>query len=721
MDNTKEKVNKRSRKKVMSIVIAIVAFSLILVSVLIICNQKNEFNITYVLNSEYALNNEENKTVVQKKEKLELKSASRLGYDFVRWCDEDYKTYNTIENLKNDLVLYAVWSLSIFSVQDGELSLTKYGMKKNSIVIPEVIEGAYVEKIAANAFSNDKNLKSLVIPKCIKEIGDDAFKDTPNLTTITYLGTEDEWKQVEKKTNDLYDKIVICSDTNQEETFTIQWLDFNDTVLTVSENQKFGTIPVYPNETPKRVSSEEFSYEFKGWTPKLTYITSNVAYKAIYEEIKNAYEVKFETNGGSNISSQFINYGEKLEKPKDPSKTNYEFDGWYIDEDFKTSFDFDTCIHENITLYASWKLPENLKKEYLITFISNGGTNVESQIVDEGGRITKPAVPTKDGFTFKYWYLDDENVEYNFYNLIYDATTLYAKWEKNSTDLEFIAITFETNGGSLLPSFELLKGTSLVRPNDPTKEGYVFDNWYKDSEFNEIFDFSSILTEHTKIYAKWTIDTSPVPKKVTVRFDLNGALGEIEPVEISYRSKVDEPNSPSRDGFFFKAWMLNDEIYNFDTPVCEDITLVAKWVQISDINYSISFYDDDGETLLYHLELLAGIVPVYGGEEPYKPADSVYSYKFKGWNHEIEMVESNQVYIAVYEKTYIEYEVKFIDYDGRVISSAKYHYEDEVVIPDNPTRESTDGKNYVFDGWSPRIDLVLGDATYYATYREEIN
>ena len=42
------------------------------------------------------------------------------------------------------------------------------------------------------------------------------------------------------------------------------------------------------------------------------------------------------------------------------------------------------------------------------------------------------------------------------------------------------------------------------KPSDPTREGYVFDNWYKDSYCKIAFDFEKdTITANTSLYASW--------------------------------------------------------------------------------------------------------------------------------------------------------------------------------------------------------------------------
>lgn len=67
---------------------------------------------------------------------------------------------------------------------------------------------------------------------------------------------------------------------------------------------------------------------------------------------------------------------------------------------------------------------------YTVTFNSNGGSAVASQTVADGGKVTEPADPTKDGYTFGGWYKEDTlTTEWDFStDTVSAATTLYAKW-----------------------------------------------------------------------------------------------------------------------------------------------------------------------------------------------------------------------------------------------------------------------------------------------------
>ena len=66
-------------------------------------------------------------------------------------------------------------------------------------------------------------------------------------------------------------------------------------------------------------------------------------------------KVDFETNGGSEIESQDLAIGETVEKPADPTKSGYEFVGWFTDSECTKEFDFSTKVEKDMTLYAKWE------------------------------------------------------------------------------------------------------------------------------------------------------------------------------------------------------------------------------------------------------------------------------------------------------------------------------------------------------------------------------
>lgn len=108
---------------------------------------------------------------------------------------------------------------------------------------------------------------------------------------------------------------------------------------------------------------------------------------------------------------------------------------------------------------------------YTVTFQSEGGSEVASQI-RANTPADRPADPTKEGYTFIGWYNGES--EWNFETPVTADLTLTAKWQLNR-----YTITFDTAGGSEVPSITQDYGTAITPPAAPTKTGYTFAGWDK--------------------------------------------------------------------------------------------------------------------------------------------------------------------------------------------------------------------------------------------------
>ena len=134
----------------------------------------------------------------------------------------------------------------------------------------------------------------------------------------------------------------------------------------------------------------------------------------------NTYNVTFDSNGGSAVESQQVDYRAKVTKPAEPTREGYHFMGWF-NGDKEWNFDEDTMGAGDMTLTAKWEI-----NEYTVSFDSKGGTKVDSQIVKHGDTADKPSNPRRNGYVFKGWYLDGQ--KFDFSTPITGDTTLTARW-----------------------------------------------------------------------------------------------------------------------------------------------------------------------------------------------------------------------------------------------------------------------------------------------------
>ena len=75
------------------------------------------------------------------------------------------------------------------------------------------------------------------------------------------------------------------------------------------------------------------------------------------------------------------------------------------------------------------------------------------------------------------------------------------------------------------------------------------------------------------------IDVAIPAKLCTVTFDSKGGTF-VETQKVPFNGYAEKPDDPTKEGFTFAGWYLDDSEYDFDTPVTGDITLIAKWEEI---------------------------------------------------------------------------------------------------------------------------------------------
>ena len=237
--------------------------------------------------------------------------------------------------------------------------------------------------------------------------------------------------------------------------------------------------------------------------------------------------VTFDSNEGTAVPNQFVVQGEKATIPTDPTKQGYEFAGWYTDNGtFNELWDFSTnTVNENITLYAKWIPTVISEKEVKIIFETNGGSEVKSQTIKSGTTVNKPANPTRQGYEFAGWYIDNKTFKnsWNFNTKVTNDMVLYAKWTPKAVLNKKVKVIFETNGGSEVKNQTIKSGTTVNKPINPTKQGYQFAGWHVDNKtFKNSWNFNTPVTNDKVLYARWTKNSKPPVEKTKVKIPKTG-------------------------------------------------------------------------------------------------------------------------------------------------------------------------------------------------------
>jgi len=383
---------------------------------------------------------------------------------------------------------------------------------------------------------------------------------------------------------------------------------------------------------------------------------NNIDMDYLSEDLSNYYVVEFDSNGGTDIDAQIIEYGKTASRPTNPIKSCYIFNGWYLNGE---RFYFSSKIRDNITLEAKWTYNTECDKKdtYIVEFDSNGGSEVDYQVVIEGNKAIEPDIPQREGYKFNGWYLNGS--KYYFNNIVRKDIVLEARWE----EVEEYTVKFNSNGGTSVKKQYVYYGEYVEEPNEPERDGYEFIGWYLNgSKYN----FNRKVTSNLVLEAKWNLideeeyweDEYWRDEEFKVQFDSNGGTS-VKTQYVEYGEYVTMPDTPTKSGYEFEGWYLDGMLYDFDEEVYEDIILEAKWdkettryyeycKKETETHYSISYVGENSNISSYNWtikfdDINAKNVKITDVEYLSTTTDYNNAYKYS-YNKQISMVGNTGEY-----------------------------------------------------------------------------
>ena len=198
--------------------------------------------------------------------------------------------------------------------------------------------------------------------------------------------------------------------------------------------------------------------------------------------------------------------------------------------------------------------------------------------------------------------------------------------------------------------------------------------------------------------------------------------------EVLQQETLEEGSLPNYNGEKPVKESTEKYIYNFKgwSPEIAVVAGNATYKAVFDsalVRYYVQFLN--GDNVLQADSLGYGILPAYSGQVPTKAATQAYTYSFKGWSPEIAVVAGNATYKAVFDSILNKFTVTFVDEDGAILKAATaYDYgtsAENIVLPANPTKPSTDSQTFSFAGWTPALSAVTENVVYKATYSSTTN
>ena len=252
------------------------------------------------------------------------------------------------------------------------------------------------------------------------------------------------------------------------------------TVTFMDEDLVLATIKVKAGDNLRNVAKPtKEGYIFVSWLDgedeydEAKPIDNDITLKASWTKeptLVNYHTVTF--NFGNFKKTQTVRDKELAVKPSfNPTLEKHEFVGWYLGD---TLYDFTKPVTGDITINAKFK-----RSRITINYDLNCGTGSTKQIeIDIGSIPSKPKDPSKIGYDFLSWQLDGK--PYNFDFPLYNDVTIKAYYEATI----YYTVTFDTDGGNVIPNEVVAKGKTLTKLPEAIKEGYTFKYWQDgDNEF----------------------------------------------------------------------------------------------------------------------------------------------------------------------------------------------------------------------------------------------
>ena len=533
--------------------------------------------------------------------------------------------------------------------------------------------------------------------------GEEPIKPATAEFTYTFIGWSPNIKAV------IEDTTYTAQFSDSSQLYVITWKNYDGSILATS-NVEYGEMPVYSGAEPTREATAKFTYTFSGWTPSIVIVDGNATYTAIFAESINKYTITFYSEDGNiELGVTTVNYGETatymgtMPTKDSTAEFAFEFECWVTQESGTIKDDLSNVV-ANRSVYAKFTATKN---KYTIIFVNYDGNELQSSEVEYGEMpVYSGEEPTKTR-TAEYSYMFS-GWSPNLVVVVADATYTASYNEvKNKYIIKFI-----NYDGNELQSSEVEYGEMPVYVGEEpirigtTENSYIFCGW------NPIIE--TVMSDAT-----YTASFNEVKNKYTIKFvNYNGdelQVSEFEYGEMpTYTSVTPTRESTPEYSFTFIGWEPSI------VAVVGDATYTASYSEVKN-KYTIKFVNFDNSVLQVE-ELEYGDTPIYKGKTPVKPSTVDLNFTFIGWDPKIVTVTEGITYTAQFADSSQIYTITWNNYDGSVLAITDMEY-GKMPIYDGvePTKQATAQYSYSFNGWTPELVIVSGDATYTATFIEVIN
>lgn len=335
---------------------------------------------------------------------------------------------------------------------------------------------------------------------------------------------------------------------------------------------------------------------------------------------------------------------------------------------------------------------------YKVTYNTNGGSPQPTPFSYniEKADYEFPSI-TKNGYTFVNWTCNGSPINKDKLPTTAERVsdvnlTFIANWTPTSYKVEY-----NTDGGNTIAegSYNIEQGIPTLPI--PTKNGYLFDGWYKNGSLVTTIPAG---TENITLTAHWL-------ERYQITYDLaGGSTSETLKDEYTEKTETFTLPLPTRDGYTFLGWYnaANQKIEIIKKGTTGDLSLTAQW-KIT--QYTLKFKTNCDKTvndLIYSKDKTITL-PDLTGSKP--------GYDFKGWFDNaacagaaitastVPYPKDNTQPTTLYAKWEAQkHTITFVTNGGSAIRPLEYAFDKETTLPKKTTKAG-----YTFAGWYENKDF----------------
>ena len=516
-------------------------------------------NYTVTFNYQSGTGTPPSVTVTQNGSEITLPSATRTGYHFDGWYTAasgggtKVGGANATYTPTKSITLYANWTSNYvvsFDYQGGSGTQTSITVSENgsSVTLPNATKSGYTFKgwytsangggtKAGNANASYTPTKSITLfaywevsqytitmknpdgstIDTVNVPNGNSLSQTPTKIGHKFLGwysAATDGTRLDSTTNPgVYTpsgntvSITIYAHW-QAQTYKVYFTN-TDTSLptaTVTFGEQYGRGTNWPADP------ESSGKIFGGWSlsdNESTIITSDTVVsiasshtlKAVWTD-KTLCTITFVNGTDSEPMTAYT--GDTITLPTPGAKYGYTFKGWYTaagDGSLVGEAGESYKVLTTKTFYAQWQ-----GKTYTISFNSDGGSTVTSKTVTFGEKYGTLAEPTKSGYDFMGWYLDDTLIDEDSVVDTASNHTLKASWEVH---VDRFTVTYykSLQDRTVIGTERIAKNGIITKTSGIALDGYRFTKWVASNGTD--FDYTTPITQDTNLFGVYEAVAKP--------------------------------------------------------------------------------------------------------------------------------------------------------------------------------------------------------------------